>query len=1643
MSRFRLASVLAVCAVVLITSVGVTVSFQQAEPTQPAKPVANQPRKLAIEQTWESPPGQIVDRTANQTLMRLIGMLQQGGENADYAAILRQVQRLLSANEDVFVTPDELPLEQVNPAFDQRPNLALRSIKSVAEQIINELPKNGRDAYERMYGVEAATLSKAAVSANDIAAIEQVAREQFHTPAGYEASYLLGNRRLEQNRPVTALMHFERLRETRARSRWEPLLSLKIAGAWLQLNRPDNALASLQSLAEYAKQNPAVQNTLNALVAQPAGDDKGRLQQIAQLMPLAVLSGQTTIDWPLYMGDFNRSAEPLPFNPVGEPIWKSSTLGFFEEPTQKELQLYVGTPESDPQHVPESEVEMVAAIQIGLDKLTEREVGQFQSAIPATYPLIVKGIAIVRTLNRVRAIEASTGEIIWETFTEDPSFVEQFDLGSIRAVNARTPNTDITSPMNRFQESFLLNRTRTDRTTGTLSCDGELVYYIEGCGVPDQTLNAVQRRTGQSRINEFNRLCAVDLETGLLRWEIGGPRNEFSLPSAGRFFLGPPTPVEGELFALVEEDAAIRLIGLDRSTGEELWAQSISQPHAGVSYEGLRRVAGDMPTFVDGLLICSTTAGQVVAFDVAQRRFVWSFQYDSQLRAVPKDRRMVFGGAFVSTNRLALGSRWSDNAVVSHNGRLLITPLDAESLYCIDVQTGQELWRQPRQNGSYLAAVVNDAVIVVESTGVRSLSVKDGEQNWVVPLEYRRVAGRGLHTGHLYHLPIARKADLVAAANQTADTPAENKPAPLPNEKPMDGKPEPKPESKPEDKPATPQAPPKADNKSDDDDTEPPAGYIAKFQGGILTIDLKRGIVLAESSFPSGTNIGNLAASNGMLISQSFDSVLALESLGSITNRVNRALSADPADREMLALHGQLAFHQGDVDSGLATLIKAVGLGAGPQAQDALLKAILERLRFGGDLPEDAITLLEASASGRLKFTVQRIRAESFVRTGRFKTAFEALLDLSRQDELKNPNFEEQLETVTLDGVRWVGGRMRDVYEAARAKDAAAVIEIDELVRQELARILESKEPREIRELNQWLDTFSWHPVSSEMRLHLIDRFDPAKDFLRIERHLASSISVSAEAERPEFQAKLLQAWMQQKSFRGVAQSIDAFVESTSGTKLAGGKTATDLVSEWTSEKQLASQLEKPKWKSIPTIAQTNDVESPALRVFPMVVEPRSPALRGLQLELDTYGTKIIANNEQGNEEWNVALQRLSPTQTARPSRVSYNQTQILSKGHLMVVSFGMAGTGMDVYVFDISSKTPVQVWNRMLSNGAAANAPQIDFNGNARMIISSTTLVGGAYSVDALTNESIVYRVGNTLFVADNLTGDVRWQRANVATNAKVIADENHIAILSPTNSDHNILSLYDGHLVKTTRLPSSIYLANDGLNVTFWETTRGGVKQLVSNDALTGEVRWSKTYTETAQYRMLDDSNLIAVGDVSGEIEIRTIDDGKLLVDVKGEEQELLSGIVAWSGQDHYVVFMSMPPADRNSTPSPMSNISTIQHRVYGLVYGIEKKTGKIAWTRDLPDTLFHTYQPSHVPFFVLACYQRRYDPITRRAEPARSPIMIIDSRTGDTVFESDEPNTLRQFQARSIPAEGKAKVIFDQLVIELDYEKEIAAN
>ena len=110
-----------------------------------------------------------------------------------------------------------------------------------------------------------------------------------------------------------------------------------------------------------------------------------------------------------------------------------------------------------------------------------------------------------------------------------------------------------------------------------------------------------------------------------------------------------------------------------------------------------------------------------------------------------------------------MGDRWSESTATIVDGRVLVTPVDFDQLYCLNLLDGQLQWKLERENLLYVACVDRGNVILAgrDQLLARSLSEKDPEGNtpkkvWSVKLpEGSMPSGRGFYSGHSYFLPLS------------------------------------------------------------------------------------------------------------------------------------------------------------------------------------------------------------------------------------------------------------------------------------------------------------------------------------------------------------------------------------------------------------------------------------------------------------------------------------------------------------------------------------------------------------------------------------------------------------------------------------------------------------------------------------------------------------------------------------------------------------------------------------------------------------------------------------------------------------------------------------------------------------------------
>ena len=100
-------------------------------------------------------------------------------------------------------------------------------------------------------------------------------------------------------------------------------------------------------------------------------------------------------------------------------------------------------------------------------------------------------------------------------------------------------------------------------------------------------------------------------------------------PAAGRFHFPRSTRClcADQLYVLAEVNDEIRLLALDAETGNTLWSQQLAVVQHNFSPDALRRSVGVSPSYADGILICPTGTGGVVALDLATHSLRWGYSY--------------------------------------------------------------------------------------------------------------------------------------------------------------------------------------------------------------------------------------------------------------------------------------------------------------------------------------------------------------------------------------------------------------------------------------------------------------------------------------------------------------------------------------------------------------------------------------------------------------------------------------------------------------------------------------------------------------------------------------------------------------------------------------------------------------------------------------------------------------------------------------------------------------------------------------------------------------------------------------------------------------------------------------------------------
>lgn len=604
------------------------------------------------------------------------------------------------------------------------------SIKAEAQRMLGSMPPKGRELFELQFGADARALFEKAIQQGDVNQLNEVLRQYFHTKAGYEAALLLGRLHLDHGRPLAAALCLQRVAQVpSAAAQFEPELSLLLAACWQLAHQPTQAQATLAALPPRV---PRGQIRLGDSEINQLPTAQEAVAWLTEHFRAISADENEAGQWPLFRGNPSRNAVRNGGIPLKRARWQ---VPLVRDDHDRSL----------------------------IEDLRTGFVEQGSPMMPVVQPLAVGNIILLRSSEQLMGIDFESGKRVfyyppWDDLSRDES---QESNSSLPPQNNRET-----------QLGALRERLWEDVPFGQVSSDGNSVYLLDSMRQILPQINP--RRPWPPRGGRFgfseasnlqNELVALDLQReGYIQWTVGGESGWVEPKLAGVFFLGPPLPLFGNLYLVAELNHELRLVVLDAATGKQQWSQQLAHMEAmlGVD-ERTRRYSGATPSFADGVLVCPTSAGAVVAVDVATRTLLWGYQYGSNNRDIFGRPGIIQPLAFqtaVSVNR------WQDSAVTIADGSVVISAVESDSLICLDLLTGKPRWAPLPRSGEladmlYVAGVHDGNIILVGKNRMTAIRLKDGQPAWKDSLKLQQMenempSGRGFLSEHYYYLPTTK-----------------------------------------------------------------------------------------------------------------------------------------------------------------------------------------------------------------------------------------------------------------------------------------------------------------------------------------------------------------------------------------------------------------------------------------------------------------------------------------------------------------------------------------------------------------------------------------------------------------------------------------------------------------------------------------------------------------------------------------------------------------------------------------------------------------------------------------------------------------------------------------------------------------------
>src|SRR5262249_27431188 len=176
----------------------------------------------------------------------------------------------------------------------------------------------------------------------------------------------------------------------------------------------------------------------------------------------------------------------------------------------------------------------------------------------------------------------------------------------------------------------------------------------------------------------------------------------------------------------------------------------------------LRRMQPCHLAYNDGILVCPTNAGAIIAVNLLTQSLAWAYSYRTGRDPYNPDGPQAMNPGFNPRRfRAGMGmemgmpnmsqERWYSAPPAIVNANVVFTAPDSNAVVCLSLRDGQRRWSVNRQAGDlYMAGVYNGKVLIIAKDSVRALKLSDGTLAWDRPRPIGMPSGQGVASNGKY-----------------------------------------------------------------------------------------------------------------------------------------------------------------------------------------------------------------------------------------------------------------------------------------------------------------------------------------------------------------------------------------------------------------------------------------------------------------------------------------------------------------------------------------------------------------------------------------------------------------------------------------------------------------------------------------------------------------------------------------------------------------------------------------------------------------------------------------------------------------------------------------------------------------------------